>query len=222
MRSLRLELPELYRILYDHYGPQGWWPVDKEYHRKNNSDPREEIVIGAILTQNTSWKNVAKALENLKKNSLLSFRAIIDLPLQTLEELIKPSGYYRLKAKRLKEVCKALIPVEKVASISRDELLSIRGIGPETADAILLYAGDRPFFVIDAYTARIMERAFGISGGYEELRSYFENNLPQEVELFKEFHALLDRHAKQHCRKKPLCDGCPLTETCRSAPVLSL
>ena len=222
MRSLRLELPELYRLLYEHYGPQGWWPVDREYHRKNGSDPREEIVIGAILTQNTNWKNVAKALENLKKNSLLSFRAIIDLPLQSLEELIRPSGYYRQKARRLKEVCKALSPVDKVTSISREDLLSIRGIGPETADAILLYAGNRPFFVIDAYTARIMERVFGMTGSYEELRSYFEDNLPREVQLYKEFHALLDRHAKQHCRKKPLCEGCPLAQRCRSAAVLSL
>jgi len=215
-------LPELFKRLYDHYGPQNWWPVDEEYHRKKGSDPREEIVIGAVLTQNTSWKNVSRALDNLKRRSLLSFRGVIETPLRDLEDLIRPSGYYRQKARRLKEVCSALEPVEKVTGISREDLLKIRGIGPETADAILLYAGGRPYFVIDAYTARILERLFGIRGSYEELRSLFEDNLSPDVEVYREFHALLDRHAKVHCKKKPVCEGCPLAGECRLASELGL
>ncbi len=214
MRSSRSDLLEVYKILLETYGEQNWWPVDEDYHRKQGTDPREEIVIGAILTQNTSWRNVEKALENLKREGVLSFEGIIKTPLDKLQELIRPSGYYRQKARRLKEVAGELSPVSKVERISREELLKIKGIGRETADAILLYAGNRPYFVIDAYTKRIVKRVFGIEGSYEELRSWFEGNLPKDIKIYKEFHALLDEHAKRFCRKEPMCEGCPLIRVC--------
>ncbi len=214
MRSSRSDLLEVYELLLRSYGEQNWWPVDEEYHREHGTDPREEIVIGAVLTQNTSWRNVKKAIENLKREGALSFEGVLNTPLDKLEELIRPSGYYRQKARRLKVVSEKLSPVSKVESIGREELLSIEGIGRETADVILLYAGGRPYFVIDAYTKRIVERIFGVRGSYEELRSWFEGNLPKDVELYKEFHALLDEHAKRFCRKDPLCEGCPLTQVC--------
>jgi endonuclease-3 related protein len=214
LRSSKLPLIELYERLFDYYGPQGWWPVDIDYHLKHGTDPREEIVIGAVLTQNTAWKNVERALENLKRRSALSFKGIMELSTKKLENLIKPSGYYRQKAIRLKEVCGALSPVSKVETISREELLRIRGVGRETADAILLYAGSRLFFVIDAYTKRLIHRLYGVNGNYEELRKLFEDSLPRELNLYKEFHALIDRHAKVYCRKSPLCDKCFLKSIC--------
>ncbi len=214
MRSLKDKLLLIYHLLYKSYGKQNWWPVDKDYHRKMGTDPREEIVIGAILTQNTAWKNVEKALENLKNAQALSFEGILNMPIEKLQELIRPAGYFRLKAKRLKEVVGALTPVDKVKTIGREELLSINGVGRETADVILLYAGERPFFVIDAYTRRIVNRVLSVDGSYEDLRGFFETNLPKDVELYKEFHALLDEHAKRFCRKVPVCEGCPLTELC--------
>jgi endonuclease-3 related protein len=175
------------------------------------------VVIGAILTQNTSWRNVEKALENLKRKELLSFEGIRKAPLDELEELVRPSGYYRQKAKRLKEVVQALGSADRLRTISREELLSIKGIGKETADVLLLYAGERLFFVIDAYTKRIMKRLEGLEGSYEELRLWFEENLPKDIEIYKEFHALLDEHAKRHCGKIPLCEGCALREQCNHA-----
>ncbi len=198
----------LFEDLISYYGPQNWWPVDVQYHRLHGTDPREEIVIGAVLTQATSWKNVEKALANLKAKGLLSFEGIMKTPLEELENLIKPSGYYKRKARLLKEVISFLKPVSKVESVSREELLSIKGIGPETADVILLYAGNRPEFVIDAYTKRIVKRVFNIEGDYEDLKEWFQRSLPEDVEIFKEFHALLDEHAKTFCRKRPLCDKC--------------
>ncbi len=216
MRSSKSELLKVYEALLESYGKQNWWPVDEEYHRKAGSDPREEIVIGAILTQNTSWKNVEKALENLKRENLLSFEGVLKTPLEKLQELVRPSGYYRQKARRLKEVAKALSPIDKVRTIPREELLKVKGIGKETADAVLLYAGNRLFFVIDAYTKRIVNRVWGMEGSYEELRKWFEENLPKDLEIYKEFHALLDEHAKRFCKKTPVCEGCPLMEMCKN------
>ncbi len=211
---MKSRLLEVYEILLKTYGKQNWWPVDEEYHRSKGTDPREEIVIGAILTQNTSWRNVEKALENLKREESLSFKAIRSIELSRLEELIKPSGYYRQKAQRLKEVSRVLDPIGKIENIGREELMRIKGIGKETADVILLYAGNRPFFVIDAYTKRIVSRVFGIEKDYEGLRKWFEKNIPKDVEIYKEFHALLDEHAKRYCRSKPVCEGCPLIQIC--------
>jgi len=212
--SLREELTELYRRLLRTYGPQNWWPVDSEYHRRYGSDPREEIIIGAILTQNTSWRNVEKALENLKEAGALSLKGVRELPIEKLRELVKPAGSFRRKVEYLREVARRLDPVDVVGKIERKQLLSIRGVGRETADVILLYAGGRPFFVVDAYTKRIVFRVFGIRGGYEELRSWFEGNLSPSVELYREFHALLDEHAKRQCLRNPLCEGCPVEDLC--------
>ena len=214
MRSSRSDLINLYNALLTHYGRQNWWPVDPDYHKRHGSDPREEIIIGAILTQNTAWRNVERALSNLKREGLLSFEGILRTPEDKLQELIKPSGYYRQKTERLKIIAKELNPVSKVKDISRKELLRIRGIGRETADTILLYAGNRLYFVIDTYTKRVIKRLFDIEGSYEELRSWFETNLPKDLTLYKEFHALLDEHAKHFCKTTPACDVCILKQTC--------
>lgn len=214
MRSSRAELLRVFEALLEAYGPQNWWPVDEEYHRKECSDPREEIVIGAVLTQNTSWKNVEKAIDNLKARKVLSLKALKSMDTGEIEKLIRPSGYYRVKARRLKEVAKFLDPIDKVSTIPRDDLLKVKGVGRETADAILLYAGGRLNFVIDAYTKRIVKRVFGKEGDYETLKGWFEGNLPRDLWVYKEFHALLDEHAKRFCRKRPICDGCPLILVC--------
>ncbi len=210
----KLELLSLYRKLLNFYGKQNWWPVDIEYHKKHGTDPREEIVIGAVLTQNTSWKNVEKALENLKKHKKLSLKAVREMKEHELQELIKPAGFYRQKAKYLKEIAEFLNPIDKLRTVSREELLKVKGIGKETADAILLYAGNRLSFVIDAYTKRIMKRLYGIEGDYETLKELFERNIPEDLEIYKEFHALLDEHAKNFCKKKPLCENCFLKDIC--------
>ncbi len=216
MRSSRSELLRIYDLLLNAYGKQNWWPVDKEYHESQGTDPREEVVIGAILTQNTSWRNVEKAISNLKENKLLSFKGILSAELEELKALIKPAGYYNQKAHRLKEVIGRTGSVDGLKSASRKELLSIKGIGDETADVLLLYAADRLSFVIDTYTKRIVKRVLGISGSYDELKTLFEANLPKDLEMYKEFHALMDEHAKRFCRKNPVCGGCPLRSLCLS------
>jgi len=208
------ELIELYRKLLETYGKQNWWPVDVEYHKKNNTDPREEICIGAILTQNTSWRNVEKALKNLKERKILSFKGIRETPLEEIKELIKPAGFYRVKAEYLKNFVEHYPDVKELERTTREELLKVRGIGRETADVILLYALERPSFVVDSYTKRLLSRLWGITGSYEEIKSFFERNLPRDTQLFKEFHALIDEHAKRYCRAKPLCEGCPIRNLC--------
>jgi endonuclease-3 related protein len=209
-------LKELYQLLIELYGPQNWWPVDSQYHRLNGTDPRDEIIIGAVLTQNTSWKNVEKALYNLKNLGKLSLDFLRKVDVKHLAQLIEPSGFYNQKAERLKLIAEFFNPTEKVEKVSREELLSLKGIGKETADAILLYAGNRLTFVIDKYTARFMERFAGVKGRYEELKSLFESSLPMELEVYREFHALLDEHAKRYCRSTPLCGECPIKELCLS------
>ncbi len=214
MRSSKADLLFVFEKLLSFYGPQNWWPVDEDYHKKHGTDPREEVVIGAVLTQNTSWRNAEKAINNLKSEGILSLKGIIETPFEELSKLLRPAGYYRVKASRLKEVAKELNPVEKVKTVSREELLRIKGIGRETADVILLYAGDRLHFVVDSYTKRIVKRVFGIEGSYEELKAWFERSLPRDLFVYKEFHALLDEHAKRFCKKIPSCEGCPLTPVC--------
>ncbi|MFN4320236.1 MAG: endonuclease III domain-containing protein [Aquificaceae bacterium] len=212
-----MKLEDLYRILFELYGPQGWWPVDEEYHKQKGTDKREEIIIGAILTQNTSWKNVEKALKNLKRYGELSLKFVRDTDMDKLKELIRPSGFFNQKAKRLKEVANFFNPTDKVQSVSREELLKVPGIGRETADAILLYAGNRLNFVIDKYTKRFMYRFVNLDCDYDCLKEFFEKNLPKEVEVYKEFHALIDEHAKRYCRATPLCGECPIRDKCLSA-----
>jgi len=204
-------LTEIYRLLYDEFGPQHWWPGETGF----------EIITGAILTQNTSWANVEKAIKNLNSADCLTPEKIRRLDAAQLAELIRPAGYFNIKAKRLKNFVNWLFTnyngkLTDLESIDTDrlraELLAIKGVGRETADSILLYAFDRPTFVVDAYTARVVFRHELISpeADYEQLRELFESSLPQDIPLFNEYHALLVRVGKEFCRPKARCPGCPL------------
>lgn len=195
------------------HGEQGWWPADTPF----------EVIVGAVLTQNTAWTNVEHALENLRAANALTPGAIVALPLKRLGELIRPSGYYNVKARRLQAVCRFLLDRGGIETLSerdthdlRDALLAVHGVGHETADDIVLYGFHRPVFVIDAYTRRIFSRLGHIDGSedYEALRVAFEWALPEDVELYKEYHALLVRHAKAACRVKPECEACCLRSRC--------
>lgn len=205
------QLSEMYELLFEQFGPQHWWPGDTQF----------EIIIGAILTQNTSWANVEKAITNLKKANFLSSQALHQMNNDKLSALIKPAGYFNIKAKRLKSFLSWLSNeynglLEKIEQIPtarlREELLNIKGIGPETADSILLYAFDRPIFVVDAYTARVMTRHALVETGcdYEQLQQLFQSNLVEDTKMFNEYHALLVRVGKEFCRPKARCPGCPL------------
>jgi len=207
------KLMDIYNVLYQHFGPQHWWPAETPF----------EITVGAILTQNTAWKNVEKAISNLKKAGFLEPKALYKLPLPYLAELIRPVGFFNLKAKRLKNFLEFLFKeyegdldrmFQEDTTTLREKLLKIRGIGPETADSILLYAGSKPTFVVDAYTKRIFSRHNLISeeADYEEIRSFFMDHLPENVALFNEYHALLVVLGKTYCRPKPLCEKCVLKE----------
>jgi len=206
MQFLFNMLFKIYKRLYKAYGPQKWWPV-------TSKNKQFEVIIGAILTQNTSWKNVEKAIANLKKAGLIKAEKIKAVNVKKLAKLIKPSGYFNQKAERLKTAAGFFLENK---TPSRQELLDIKGIGPETADSILLYALGRPFFVIDMYTKRIMSR-IGLcdnKAGYDELQQMFHAQLPKDAEMFNEYHALLVELAKQHCMKKPSCNGCPVAGLC--------
>ena len=205
------KLIEIYQLLFDSFGPQHWWPGQTQF----------EIALGAILTQNTNWTNVEKAIMNLKAADCLSCEKIHRLSHTQLAELIRPAGYFNVKAKRLMNFVTwlsnnyegSLTNLESVDTVRlREELLMIKGVGRETADSILLYALGRPVFVVDAYTARITIRHGLIEpeADYEQLRELFESNLPKEPELFNEYHALLVRVGKEFCRPKARCSGCPL------------
>ena len=209
--STQETITEIYRLLYDAFGPQHWWP----------GETRFEIITGAILTQNTSWTNVEKAIKNLKAADRLTPEKLHRLNHQQLAELIRPAGYYNVKAKRLKNFSDWLFEnydgdlaaLERIDTQRlRAELLAIKGIGFETADSILLYAFDRPVFVVDAYTARVAVRHGLIDAGadYHQLQEVFTSNLPADSRLFNEYHALLVRVGKEFCRPMPLCAGCPL------------
>ena len=203
-------LSAVYTTLSAAFGPQDWWPADGP----------EEMIIGALLTQNTTWKNVEKALANLRSNNLLSFAAISNTPLVQLETLIKPSGYFRQKSLRLKNLAEAIVNaggLQKLGKIStvklREWLLVLKGIGPETADSILLYAFARPVFVIDAYTLRIGKRHQWLpeTADYTKAQNLFTQKLPADVKLFNEFHALFVQIGKNFCRpRNPHCCDCPL------------
>jgi len=210
---IRETLSEIYQLLYDAFGPQHWWPGETSF----------EIVTGAILTQNTNWTNVEKAIANLKSTDSLTPEVLFRIDISQLAELIRPAGYYNIKAKRLKSFINWLFEnydgemsnLELVDTNQlRAELLAIKGIGRETADSILLYALGRPVFVVDAYTARITLRHELIEPGadYEQLRQLFESNLAEDVQLFNEYHALLVRAGKEFCSPKAKCSGCPLHE----------
>jgi endonuclease-3 related protein len=205
------QLTEIYQLLFERFGPQHWWP----------GETRFEIITGAILTQNTSWANVEKAIANLKFANLLTPEKLEHLDASKLAELIRPAGYYNIKAKRLKSFLTWLFQnydgqLENLERLNteqfRVELLAVKGVGRETADSILLYAFGRPIFVVDAYTARVTVRHGLIEpeADYEQLRDLFQSNLPQDVQLFNEFHALLVRLGKDFCRPTARCPGCPL------------
>lgn len=200
-----------YDALYKQYGPQGWWPAETEL----------ECLLGAILTQNTAWKNVEKALGNLKEKNLISIERLALIPTPSLAILIRPSGYFNQKAVKIKNFIDFIMEnydgsLEKMFAEDgqklRDKLLKIKGIGPETADSILLYAARKPVFVVDAYTYRILLRHGLIpeETNYGEMQELFMDSLPEDVQLFNEYHALLVRLGKELCKKSPLCEGCPL------------
>lgn len=223
----------IYECLLDHFGHQHWWPVDAAYHKTQRSDPRLEIIVGAILTQNTAWTNVEKALENLKREKALTVQALMTMDDETLKTMIQPSGFFNQKARRLKLFVSYIHiryqddvqnMVSQETSELRKELLELHGIGPETADSILLYAGNHPVFVIDAYTKRIGKRfpCTGEDDSYDVVQHGFESELTQSippedlVSVFKEFHALLVECAKHYCWKsRPNCSPCPLSTSCQ-------
>ena len=206
------KLVEIYNILLEHFGPQDWWPGDSPF----------EIMVGAVLTQNTNWANVSKAIDNLKQENLLFFEKLHELPVALLAEKIRPAGYFNLKAARLKNLLdfigeeyngslEAMLAGDTIGL--REEILTVKGIGPETADSILLYAAHKPVFVVDAYTHRIFSRHSIIAEeeGYYEIQEYFAMSLPEDVKLFNEYHALIVQLGKEFCKKsKPLCSQCPL------------
>ncbi len=205
-------LPVYYQALFSTLGPRKWWPAKTSF----------EVIVGAILTQNTSWANVGRAMANLRRASMLSFRSMDQAPLEKLTRLVRPSGYFRQKARKLKAFTRFLrisfggsLPrmFRTPASQLREKLLEVYGIGPETADTILLYAGQIPVFVVDTYTRRILARHALISTkiSYEEIRNLFEKSLPRDTQLFNEFHAMLVEVGKKWCRtKNPRCEDCPL------------
>ncbi len=200
----------LYKQLSSTYGKQNWWPLS------GYMEKFDEVSIGAILTQNTSWKNVEKALENLVSAKILSLEDVLEIDEEFFKNLIRPAGFYNQKAKRLKNFAKSVLSVKK-EKINRQFLLSINGIGKETADTILLYGLDKLTFVVDAYTKRLFYRLGVIDNEkieYDKLKSLIEKNIPEDLEVYKEFHALIVEHCKNLCRKKPICDKCFLKDWC--------
>lgn len=203
-----MSLTKIYKKLLKHFGPQHWWPGDTPF----------EVMVGAILTQNTNWGNVERAINNLKNAQALKPITLVEIRNHKLEMLIKPSGYFRVKAKKLKIFCKWLLAQGGVRRLKkrsleelRPELLKVWGIGPETADSILCYALEKPSFVVDVYTIRIFNR-LGIikTKDYHEIKKFFEENLPRRLSLYKEFHALIVALGKDYCKPKADCEKCPL------------
>jgi len=213
-KAIPTELLDIYNRLYAHFGPRHWWPAENPF----------EVMIGAILTQNTAWSNVEKAIANLKRKKLLSPQKMKRVHPRTLAVAIRPSGFYNEKAKKLKAFIKFLIlscdgNINRLcsngAATLRKKLLNIKGIGEETADSILLYALNKPIFVVDAYTKRVFARHRLISedAAYGEIQKFFMNNLPKKVKLFNEYHALIVEAGKNYCKKNnPLCEICPLKD----------
>lgn len=207
MKALLLSI---YRALRGHFGHRDWWPGDTPF----------EVIVGAVLTQNAAWTNVEKAIARLKEAGALSERALANLPRDRLEELIRPSGYFRVKADRLLAVVAMLRENGGTAAFlkrplgwQRERLLATRGVGPETADSILLYAANRPSFVVDAYTRRVFSRHSLVAADatYDEVQAFFEQSLPKDVALWNDYHAQIVELGKNYCRPRdPRCDACPL------------
>jgi endonuclease-3 related protein len=207
----RNDLLKIYGLLNEHFGDLHWWPAEEWF----------EVMVGAILTQNTAWANVEKAIAALKGNRLLSPEALCRIDEGTLAGIIRPSGYYNIKAHRLKSFVRFLqeeyagdigiMSAEELPAL-REKLLGVRGIGQETADSILLYACGKPVFVCDAYARRILQRHRLINddADYHQIQEIFMNHLPHDAALFNQFHALIVYAGKTFCRKVPKCDACPL------------
>ena len=220
MESSPLSPAEVYDALFAEYGAQNWWPADSPF----------EVMVGAVLTQATAWTNVEKAIANLRYAGALSPSAVREMDAARLEALIKPSGFFRVKAKRLRALCEFLetrfaddldaMRREPAESLRR-EILAVNGVGEETADDILLYALNIPIFVVDAYTRRIFGRLGTTrdpNAPYADLQRELQSALPRDAALFNEYHALIVRHAVERCRKRaPLCQTCPLADACEYA-----
>jgi endonuclease-3 related protein len=209
------DLMIIYQQLFDRYGPRHWWPADSPF----------EVAVGAILTQNTNWSNVEKAIGNLRASKVLDAESICSLSRAKLEKLIRPSGFFRQKAERLQLFACYLrdnyhgnleTMLQQPLEPLRKELLTQKGIGPETADSILLYAGGHLSFVVDAYTGRLFSRLGLLCGTekYLQIRDFFMSRLPRDATLYNEYHAQIVIQCKEHCRKRPLCPGCPLAKLC--------
>jgi len=230
MTDFKPSLNQIYTVFLNNYHSQNWWPTTsaKEFIPKYQSGPKTEkqkleVIFGAILTQNTSWKNVEKAFVELNKKDLIDVDKILKIKKEELAKLIKSSGYFNQKAKKLKNVALFLKenPIKKLEKLNipklRKKLLSVNGIGPETADSIMLYAFNKSIFVIDAYTKRIFSRV-GLAkknASYDELQALFHKNIKRDSRLFNEYHALIVEHAKRYCRKIPLCNECIIKEKCK-------
>ena len=211
MTEVRQSLLSIYEKLNNHYGDLQWWPGETPF----------EIAVGAILTQNTNWKNVEIAIAKLKEFNILDPKRLFDEKEERVAELIKSSGYYNIKTKRLKTFLAFLHSeyngsmekmFEEETCVLREKLLEVNGIGEETADSILLYGGNRAVFVIDVYTRRIMERKkiTKKDWSYRKVQKLFMDNLPPRVELYNQYHALLVNTGKNYCKKRPDCSNCPL------------
>lgn len=208
------EYQRAYELLSDHFGPQYWWPGETAI----------EIVVGAVLVQNTNWQNVEKAIANLQDSGVLSFEALVAMPTEQLAEYIRPSGFFNVKAKRLKALLGMIDEyysgeldglLEDGLWEAREKLLSVKGVGQETADSILLYAAHQPIFVVDAYTHRVFSRhnLLDEETDYSTIQEIFMGNLEEDVQIYNEYHALIVAVAKRYCKKtKPLCDSCPLRD----------
>lgn len=212
-----MSLNQVYNKLLKQHGPLDWWPGDSPF----------EIMVGAVLTQNTAWTNVEKAIANLKDAGALTPEAIVATHHKRLAKWLRPSGYFNIKAKRLKNFCRWYLQQGAFSSLNimetadlRTQLLSVNGVGPETADDILLYAFERPVFVVDAYTRRIFTRLGHLQGDehYETVRAMFENKLKNDAQLFNHYHALIVSHGKDICKTKPRCDHCCLSGICQNKP----
>lgn len=213
MASTASTIKAFYEALHKRFGPQHWWPARTPF----------EVMVGAILTQNTNWSNVEKAIANLDRAGVLDPRSIHGLPRERLAELIRPAGYYNIKAGRLANLVTAVVEegggdldrfFEGSVSTLRERLLAIRGVGPETADSIVLYAAKKPTFVVDTYTYRMLLRHGLIfdDAAYDDVKALFEDSLPEDRDLFSEYHALIVQLGKLYCRKQARCAGCPLEE----------
>ncbi len=209
-----MKMISIYKKLLTRFGEQDWWPMTNGF-----SPPEWEVCIGAILTQNTNWNNVGLALRNLKAERILTPIDIIKIKTPELEKTIMPSGFYKQKAARLQIFADFVLGFggfrQFSHKVTREQLLEVKGLGPETVDSILLYALGRPVFVIDAYTKRAFTRlGLGERKNYEEWRVFFESNLPKDVNMYKEFHALIVELGKNCCRPKPLCEHCVFNGVC--------